>query len=370
MLDCGQFGGAETEDPTSSMALQLSRYWIRVAACFVDMIWTDGAFTDIEAEQLTRWAIDNLVPSNGISIRSDLQVHLMHEQSKLFLVHLLSRRWLKEDRSRSAAMMRVLRESLGLPTGEFWRAVFMMIEAETLDTPNDVPATEWKRAQKVMQRNVAKHALAEFENDGGYSADSRGCALLEASHILRKKAQLEAPDAALLAAMQDASQCWDGMAEVPGPLLTFSSNESKTLAHVVQATELIVFANVEARKSAIAYFRQLKDQNVLSPRSHRAISKFGYKVVQSNATNWYPAAEDLATEFENDWMLNLAGFSQCLSANTTQPLGKLLNSYWNRCIVPKEHPAHYAPRSAFQLCTDEKELKKSLVYCISANGTE
>ncbi len=124
--------------------------------------------------------------------------------------------------------------------------------------------------------------------------------------------------------------------------------------------DLLIYPNVEARKSAIAYFRQLKDRKVLSPRSQRAISHFGYKAVQSNAANWYPAAEDLLTEFKNDWMLNLAGFAQCLRADSPNSLGGLLNMFWNRCIMPNVHPANYTPRSAFQLCTDDKELKKSL----------
>jgi len=354
MIDVGLFGGNEQVDPPRSMAIDHFRHWTQVCARFVNRLWSDAAFSDADADLLTRWAIDNLLPTIGITIRPDLRMNLIQNQARLFLSHLLSQRGLNPDTSRSAQLMSVLRECLGMRDGEFWRSVFGLIEVDADGDGLDISPDNWKRAKEVHRRGVAKHALAQFHDDGGYQVDARGAALLEASRSLKRRIGGDVPPDSITEVMRDF-QHERFVKSVPlGPLF-FHREESKQSGGVFESTDLLIYPNADARSAVLEYFKILASgtQDVVSRRTIEALRVHRSKIVQQRAVNWYPAAEDLLAAIESDWQLNVAGFRQATIAQSQDWIQK----YWVRCVRPESHPASTVPPEAFNACTDATTLK-------------
>ncbi len=369
ILDIGQLSGDEPVEPARSLAAELYVHWTRTIARFVNCLWVGDSFTNEDAERLTRWAATCLLPANGKSIRPDIQVNFASSQSKLFLCHLLGQRAGVPDRSRSAALMKVLRDCLGLDEGEFWLAVFEMVRVEPDATPEEFDDDEWNAASRAMRRSIAKHALAQFASDGGFQTDARGVALLEASHTLRKKVEAAPPDEELLEAMQNIDHPLFMKNEFPGPLFFHVEAKDEKHAGVFEATDLLMYANAGARRAAVEYFRLLasKTKNVMSARTAKLLTASRRKIAQKGSVNWYPNAELLLQEIDNDWQLNLAGFRQCLSK--IDVLGRHLNDYWYRCVTPLRHPAASTSASAFALVTDVDQFEKLLGRIRTSNVT-
>ena len=360
ILDIGQLGGNEPVEPARSLAAELYVYWTRTIARFVNRLWVGDSFTNKDAESLTRWAVICLLPTNGKSIRPDLQVNFASTQSMLFLCHLLAQRAGVHDRSRSAMLMQILRDCLGLSESEFWLTVFEMVKVEPDATPEDFDEDDWNAATLAMRRSIAKHALSQFESDGGFQADARGVALLEVSHTLRKRVEVAAPEEKLLEAMKNIDHPLFIKNQFPGPLFFHFEAKDEKRAGVFAATDLLLYPNADARRAAVDYFGllALQTKNVMSVRTAKLLTASRRKIAQKRSVNWYPHAELLLQEIDNDWQMNLAGFRQCLSKMDV--LGGHLNEYWVRCVTPLRHPAASISASAFALVSDIDQFESTL----------
>jgi tetratricopeptide (TPR) repeat protein len=367
MVDVGLFGGEEPVEPPRSMALELYRYWTRTCACFVNALWTGSAFSDQEAENITRWAIDSLLPTIPITARPDIQINLAHRQPSIFLVYLLSQRGLSPDTARSAGLMAVLKDSLGMDEGEFFRNVFTLVELDAdRDDADEISAEEWQKINEIHRRGIARHALAQYQKEsGGYEVNARGAVLLEASKSLRKRVPTESAPREILDILENPEHNLLPKEIPPGPLV-FHLEPSGNQGHVFEVTDLLMQPNAETRAAVCAFFRHLTDrlEPVASDRTKSAFQALARKVVQKRVGNWYPAAEDLLAVLENDWQLNAAGFRQALAARNDH----WIRQYWLRCIRPKIHPANSTPTAAFHACTDCDTLEKRVLNSIRSKG--
>ena len=364
MVDIGLFGGDETVEPPRSIALEQFAHWTRVCARFVNGLWSDSEFTDRDAEFLSRWAIDNLLPPVAITIRPDIQINLAQVQAKLFVSHLLSERGLNPDISRSSQLMSVLRECLGMHDSEFWRTVFGLIQVDDDNEGLDLSAKEWKRVKEVHRRGIAKHALSQFHDDGGYIVDARGSALLEASRSLKKRVDGDPPPDSVLEVMRNFEHDRFVKETPPGPLFFYMEEDEKSIG-VFESTDLLVYPHAEARSAALAFFKTLESRshNVVSKRTKEVLRKEKAKVAQKRAINWYPSAEDLLEVIENDWQMNAAGFRQSLTTKKQD----WIQNYWLRCVRPPIHPAGSVPTSAFHACTDAKTMNERVFNELGAD---
>lgn len=360
ILDIGQLGGNEPVEPARSIAGELYVYWTRTIARFVNRLWVGDSFTNKDAESLTRWAVICLLPTNGKSIRPDLQVNFASTQSRLFLCHLLAQRAGVPDRTRSAALMKILRDCLCLSESEFWLTIFEMVKVEPDAAPEDFDEDDWNAASLAMRRSIARHALSQFESDGRFQADARGVALLEASHKLRKRVEAATPEENLLEAMKNIDHPLFMKNQFPGPLFFHFEAKDETRAGVFAATDLLMYPNANARRAAVDYFGLVASQtkNVMSARTAKLLTASRRKISQKSSVNWYPNAELLLQEIDNDWQMNLAGFRQCL--RKMDILGEHLNEYWYRCVTPLRHPAASTPASAFAVVTDIDQFESTL----------
>ena len=359
MIDVGLFGGNEQVEPPRSMAVEHFRHWTQVCARFVNRLWSDAEFSDADADLLTRWSIDSLLPSIGITIRPDLRMNLIQNQARLFLSHLLSERALNPDTSRSEKLMFVLRECLGMRDGEFWRSVFGLLEVDPDGDGLDISPDNWKRAKEMHRRGIAKHALAQFHDDGGYQVDARGAALLEASRSLKKRIDSDVPEDSITDVMRDF-QHERFLKSVPlGPLF-FHLGEDGRSRGVFECSELLIYPNAEARSAVLEYLKIViaRTQNVVSRRTIDALKAYSAKIVQQRAANWYPASEDFLAAIEGDWQLNVAGFKQAIVASKQEWIQK----YWVRCVRPEIHPANTVPAEAFNACTDAEGLRNRVFH--------
>ncbi len=366
MLDVGLFGGDENVTPRRSMALELYAYWTRTVARFVNQLWTDDIFTDEISELLTRWAIDNLLPTVPVSVRADVQIGMAENQAKLMLIHILSDRGANPNTTRSAKLMGVLQEALQMPQPEFCRTVFSLVELDDDDGEGTGLSQEkWSQFQQVFRRGIAKHALAPFHHDGGYQVEARGIALLEASKSLRvKPSEQEVPDH-VLNVLKDFTNEHVLKSAPPGPLVFHREPDKKT-ASVFEATDLLIHPISNSREAVVSYFSELaiRSKNTVSERLKNAIREQSKRILKKRAVNWYPAAEDLMEAIENDWQLNLAGFRQVLLTKNQE----WIHRYWYRCIRPRFHPANTLPTSAFHACTDPHAMKERVLLKISENA--
>ena len=365
MLDVGLFGGNENVTPPRSMALELYAYWTKIVARFVNQLWTDDSVTDQTAESITRWAIDNLLPTVPAVIRADVQIALADNQAKLVLVHILSDRGANPNTSRSGKLMSILQEALQMPQSEFCRTIFSLVELDDLGEGRGLSEEKWSQVQQLFRRGIAKHALAQFHHDGGYQVEARGIAYLEASKSLRKKIADQDVPVHILNVLKDIKSEQFLKTAPPGPLV-FHSEPDKYGSSVFEASDLLIHPNSASREAVVSYFSQLaiRSKNTMSERLLKAVQTQSKRIFQKRAVNWYPAAEDLMEAIENDWDLNIAGFRQVLLTKNQE----WIHRYWYRCVRPRFHPANTLPVTSFHACTDPGSMKERVLPEILINA--
>ncbi|MBL8873833.1 MAG: tetratricopeptide repeat protein [Planctomycetaceae bacterium] len=361
VLDIGLLGGYENTTLRQSMAMELFAHWTRAVARFINELWSNDSINDEQAELLTRWAIDTLLPTLPASILPDVQIRLANNQPKLALVHLLSTRATNPNTHRSAKLMGVLQEALQLSEAEFCRTVFNLIQIDEEADETDLSLQKKSQTKQIVRRSIAKHALAPFNRNGGYQVETRGFALLEASKSIRvSPATQEVPDY-ILATLNNGTDNENGDTHPSGPLVFFRRPKVDETS-VFEATDLLMHPNSRAREAVVTFLQQTPAN--ISEKLKRAIKEHAKKISQKRVVNWYPAAEDLLELIENDWEFNLAGFRQALVTKKQD----WIHRYWNQCTRPRFHPANTLPASSFHACTDPNTIEYRVFSSISEDA--
>lgn len=128
MRDHGLFAGPEPVDPPVPIAVRLYQTWVQTIAEFVTSVWLDEAFDETSAQQLTRWAMSEFLPSPPRKLNDRIQASI----ATLTARSMLSRALISSTRSQNPGRMNLcLREmaaACGLDESEYLKIVIGVID--------------------------------------------------------------------------------------------------------------------------------------------------------------------------------------------------------------------------------------------------
>jgi tetratricopeptide (TPR) repeat protein len=128
MRDPGLFNGPERTDPPAPMAVRLAEAWAALAGEFVVEVWADDRFTEEASRELTRWAVEELLPSPPRTLPPHLQRVLAILGPMSVLSGALSQAVAHGPSPRTRQGFEALRQALGLSEDRYRRAVTEVID--------------------------------------------------------------------------------------------------------------------------------------------------------------------------------------------------------------------------------------------------
>ena len=128
MRDPGLFNGPERTEPPVAMAVRLAEAWAALAGEFVVEVWADERFIEESARELTRWAVEDLLPSSPRTLPPYLQRMLAMLAPTSALSGALTQSFFHEPSPRTRQGFEALREALGLSEERYRRAVTEVID--------------------------------------------------------------------------------------------------------------------------------------------------------------------------------------------------------------------------------------------------
>lgn len=127
MRDPGLFGGKENTSLNESMAARLFVSWLRVISEFLVDVWGDSEFSVEVAEKLTKWSVDEFMPSLPNSIGPN-GVGIAENVSSAFLSYFLGFALLIDDTARASKALQVIAECLNMGETDYFKAVTLVVD--------------------------------------------------------------------------------------------------------------------------------------------------------------------------------------------------------------------------------------------------
>jgi tetratricopeptide (TPR) repeat protein len=128
MRDPGLFAGFEPTEPPVTLANRLFHRWSAVIAEFIMNVWADTRFSDEHAEQLTHWAVREMLPSPPKTMGPNALV-IVTAQHKIVMNNAMLRSCQMQDVSRAHRGVRTIAAALGMSADEYFVAVSEVIDA-------------------------------------------------------------------------------------------------------------------------------------------------------------------------------------------------------------------------------------------------
>lgn len=127
MRDPGLFNGPESTEPPIPMGFRLAESWAAVAGDFIVQVWADERFSEPSAKELTRWAVEQLLPSPPLTLPPHWQRMLAMLAPTSVLSGALTQCLAYKPSTRTRQAFEELRQVLGLSEERFRRAVTEVI---------------------------------------------------------------------------------------------------------------------------------------------------------------------------------------------------------------------------------------------------
>lgn len=126
MRDPGLFGGLEPTSTPMPIAFRYYQDWLEVIAKFVAEIWLDDTFSEERALEITRWAMEELVPTVP-TVLAERIGRVANASAQIVLLHALMLLSETPDSSRANLALRTMASALGLGNDEFTRTTADLI---------------------------------------------------------------------------------------------------------------------------------------------------------------------------------------------------------------------------------------------------
>jgi tetratricopeptide (TPR) repeat protein len=127
MRDPGLFNGPEKSTPPTPMGVRLFNAWCQLTGEFVLAVWSDNRFGEDAALKLTRWAVDQLLPSLPVGNFPNWQIICAELARRSAMDGALFRCLSLEPSDRTRAGFKALGEALGFSEEEYRRTVTEII---------------------------------------------------------------------------------------------------------------------------------------------------------------------------------------------------------------------------------------------------
>ncbi len=127
MRDPGLFGGKENTSRNESMAARLFVSWLRVISEFLVDVWGDSEFSEEAAKALTKWTVNEFMPSLPKSL-GPTGLGLAENVSSAFLSYFLGFALLIDDTARASKALQVIAECLNMGEADYFKAVTLVVD--------------------------------------------------------------------------------------------------------------------------------------------------------------------------------------------------------------------------------------------------
>lgn len=296
MRDIGLYGGPEQVDPPMPMALKLFKAWIDVVADFIVSLWWDDRFTEEQAARLTRWAVRFLLPAwpRNIALGSWRRLADVRRYSLLggLLVHLVQ----KEDTQKGNRVLNRVRRSIAITDDELVSAA---------ESAGDAMLAVVTNQDKATKRGVFLHILKIVYGNRNEipwrllpAARRAGVIALE-----DMPAAASAEDVAVLRSRDHQKR----IEPTIGPFAYVQEHERHVAATYLP--EALCAHQAEIREAALGNL--LVDE--FCPKSEmirRALEAASEDIRADKVDRWVPAVAGVLEPLQEDFALNIAGFTQ------------------------------------------------------------
>lgn len=220
----------------------------------------------------------------------------------------------------------------------------------------------------MMARRIAKHAVGYFadgKSEERYT-DLPGLGLMLATgcFVPAFDATCDGPSDEQLAAMSSVRHPLRRTSD-PGPLCIVRKAAKEKSNIVIEVPELLIHTNLAVRSAVCDFLAELSPF-VGTALSHHSLISFRERekaIRSSEPSEWYFAAISLLDVLEKDFLLNVAGFRQCLPLPPEFQAHR--SKYWQRILHPVDTPAKHIHFEAFDIAARHETWHTRMQGCVA-----
>lgn len=319
MRDAGLFGGLEKTDPPLPIALRYHQDWLSVIGKFVVEIWRDESVNAERAEEITNWAMKELVPNipavmggpiGRIAKLSDYTV-LYHAMIQLIEI---------SDYTKANKILRTIAVGLDLDDQDYILAANYIIENSWPALYDGQEKIE-KGAIRAIQSRILRHAFDHVPE----VLDSRTAIMMIKNELVESIPQNSIPEK--LIAIIENPKHEERWPDSYGPFILFQEEDKKR--GVIELSKVFINPEIRIRSAALS---ELDHQDLqydkhglfMSPQSKQRINELRSTVLLNDLQESLSASIEINDILEDDFFFQLAGLRQSLQFRLINELPDLI----------------------------------------------
>ena len=351
MRDVGLYGGPEQVDPPISMAMRLFKAWIDTLADFIVNLWWDERFTEEQAARLTRWASRYLMPAWPCNIPSASWRRAAYVRRYALLGCLVTNLLQKEDVRKAYRVVDCVRRSIGLREEELASAAESASEAMIRvmsDQDEEIVRSILVRVFKTVygDRPEIPWRLLPVAQRAGLIDSSN-----VASDVLEEQVSV----------IQDRNHA-KRLAPLEGPFAYCLEGDKHAL--VTFLPEALCSSRTDLRRAVLG---NLLPQGFCpkTKSTQSLLEQEADDIRADNVETWVPAVGRILEPIQEDFLLNMAGFSQGQERHHDDACSKC----WTHLICPMAESLLAIDRDGWSLLPFGGKAEAGLLTILSEAGT-
>lgn len=332
MRDPGLFGGLEKTDPPLPIALRYHQDWLSVIGKFVVEIWCDESVNAERADEITNWAMKELVPNipavmggpiGRIAKISDYTV-LYHAMIQLIEI---------SDYTKANKILRTIAAGLDLDDQDYILAANYIIENSWPALYDGQEKIE-KGAIRAIQSRILRHAFDHVPE----VFDSRTAIMMIKNELVESIPQNSIPES--LIEIIENPKHEERWPDSCGPFILFHEEDKKR--GVIELSKVFINPEIRIRSAALS---ELDHQDLqydkhglfMSPQSKQHINELRATVLLNDLQESLSASIEINDILEDDFFFQLAGLRQSLQFRLINELPNLLK----RLLAPTQRTIQF-----------------------------
>jgi hypothetical protein len=312
MRDAGLYGGAEQVEPPISMAMKLFKAWCDAVAEFITTLWWDMRFTEEQAARLTRWATRYLLPAWPRSMGAGSTRRMAHVRRYTVLGAVLVGLFSTDDLRKAHRVLNRVRRSSGISDDELASAAELMLAAVS-DQPLAIRRAAFLRVLEIVQGSRLRipWRLVPAAQQAGVLDPIGSPPPVPDDHV------------ATLRNREHSKR----MEPICGPFSFVREQEYKvTVTYLPDALP----SHQSAVRDAALENLLPDDFCPMTGPTRQALEAAAADIRSDAVQRWVPAVSQVLEPLTEDFLLNLAGFSQSQQAHYDEGSSKC----WSHLIRP------------------------------------
>lgn len=343
MRDFGLYGGQEPVEPPTSMAMKLFKTWIDTVAGFVVELWWDERFSEKQAARLTRWAVQYFLPAWPRNMVAPTWRRVAHLRRYAILGSILINLRQKEDIRKANRVVNRVRRSLDIKEEELAstaQSVTTTIGLELIRNEHGEEAVNFmfRRILKIVYGHrseihwrllpmAERLGIVEFSKIAEDMLDEHVAVIENRNHSKRLDPKV-------------------------GPFAFTLDGQHETIFFLPDA---FCSPQVKLRRASLDNLL-LQEHCPKTANAQAVLQREADNIRAESTTIWVPAISHVWKQLKEDFILNMAGFSQAQQLKCDD--GCLL--CWSHLIRPTAESLLAIDSDGWQLLPHGDEYEDTL----------